>query len=523
MSTETYYLTTAIDYVNSRPHIGTAYEKIGADCLARYMRLTGRDTHFLMGNDEHSVNVARAAESSGLDPKDYCDRMEVEFRRTWEMLHISFDDFVRTTEERHRLGVLEVFRRLQEGGFVYKGTYSGLYCESCEEFLQEKDLVDGLCPNHRVPPRRIEEENYFFALSRFQKPLEEVLEKHPEFVRPTIRRNEILGVLRQGLEDISISRTGRPWGIPLPGDPDHVIYVWFDALINYISALGFGGSDSSVYDRYWPADCHIIGKDITRFHCLIWPAMLLGAEIPLPRTIWAHGFVTVEGMKMSKTIGNVREPGEMVKLFGPDGFRYLMLREVAFDRDGDFTLDVFVNRYNADLANDLGNLLSRTLTMVNRYLEGSVPEVAAAENEGDGEIDRLLEEVPRGYREAMEDFAFHDGLARVWELVSRSNRYIEENRPWDLARDPASRGRLELVLGRLLRVLRVVSAMVWPALPEKALEMRAQLGLPTDGEPSGCGVPFLLDAELEAGTGAWERVGSPAALFPRIAAPDSGD
>ncbi|MDD4858093.1 MAG: class I tRNA ligase family protein, partial [Candidatus Krumholzibacteria bacterium] len=342
MESKRFYITTAIDYVNQRPHLGTAYEKIGADCMARYKRLCGVDVRFLMGNDEHSTNVEREARSRGLDPIEYCRMMSDEFRRTWKALDISYDDFIHTTEERHVRSVRELFERINANGYIFKGRYEGFYCESCEEFVIEKDLVDGLCPRHKLPPKRIDEENYFFALSRFQEPLLKFYDQNPEFVRPRIRYNEVINVIKGGLEDVSISRFGKAWGIPLPIDESHVIYVWFDALTNYISALGFGGADTALFERYWPADVHVIGKDITRFHCIIWPAMLMAGGVEPPRSVFAHGFISLAGEKMSKTRGNVIDPIRMTEVFGADAVRYLLLREVPFDRDGDVTVDVFV-------------------------------------------------------------------------------------------------------------------------------------------------------------------------------------
>ena len=312
---ERYYLTTAIDYVNSRPHIGTAFEKIAADCIARYKRLRGLDVFFSMGNDEHSQNVEKEARAKGLEPEEYCARMAGEFESIWSLLDIAYDRFVRTTEPAHVEAVRELFRRIEKKGDVYKDHYRGLYCVSCENFLQEKDLVDGKCPVHGTEPDAIEEENFFFRLTRYRDPLLAHIEKHPEFILPDIRRNEIVNVLKGGLVDVSVSRSSRGWGIPLPADPSHVVYVWFDALINYLTAVGFP-NDAAAYERYWPADLHVIGKDITRFHCVIWPAMLLSAGVPLPRTVYAHGFISVEGKKLSKSLGNVIDPREMVERFG---------------------------------------------------------------------------------------------------------------------------------------------------------------------------------------------------------------
>jgi methionyl-tRNA synthetase len=502
MERKRFYITTAIDYVNQRPHLGTAYEKIGADCMARYKRLCGVDVHFLMGNDEHSTNVEREARRRGLAPREYCRMMSGEFQGTWKALGISYDDFIHTTEERHVRGVRELFTRIHENGYIFRGKYEGYYCESCEEFIVEKDLVDGLCPRHKQPPKHISEENYFFALSRFQEPLLRFYEENPGFVRPQIRYNEVINVIRGGLEDVSISRQGRSWGIPLPIDEGHVIYVWFDALTNYISALGYGGTDAALFERYWPADVHVIGKDITRFHCIIWPAMLMAGGVAPPRSVFAHGFISLGGEKMSKTRGNIIDPSKMAAAFGADALRYLLMREVPFDRDGDISVDVLLNRYNADLANDVGNLFSRTLVMIYKYLGGDVEEGSlGAGHELYAELERAL----AAYRESMDRMEFSRALGAYWAVIQRANRFIEERRPWDLAKDPSKRGELEEVFRELLAVLAVSGVVLHPFMPEKAGEMLRQLhveeitldGLP----PASCGAHGLA---------------SPAPLFPRI-------
>jgi methionyl-tRNA synthetase len=506
-----FYITTAIDYVNAKPHIGTAYEKIAADFIARSRRLMGYDTRFLMGNDEHSINVARAATAEGLAPLAYCDRMEQSFREAWENLEISFDDFVRTTQERHHQAVRAIFAAIHAAGDIYKGKYEGYYCDSCEAFKQEKDLVDGQCPLHKREPRWLVEDNYFFALSRFTDRLRQHIQKHPEFVRPEIRRNEVLAVIEGGLEDISVSRAGAEWGIPLPIDPGHVVYVWFDALINYISALGYPEDPEGLVRRYWPCDLHVIGKDITRFHCIIWPAMLMSAGIPLPRTVWAHGFVSVNSERMSKTVGNVVSPLEAVKRFGVDGFRYLFLREVPFDRDGDFSWDNYRERYNADLANDLGNLTKRTLTMVKNYWDGAVPPFHNSDSR-DRTLLATMEKASSDYMAHLEQFAIHAALSATWSTIQAANRYIEESKPWELSKNPDERGRLGTVLRNLLEVLRHVSVMIFPAMPSKAVAMRRQLGLSEDF------TTLRYDDELRLGAYDWPRVQPGEGLFPRLEA-----
>ena len=512
---KTYYVTTAIDYVNARPHLGTAYEKIGADCLARYKRLAGFDTYFLMGTDEHSTNVEREARALGKDPQAYTDEMAVVFERTWKSLHISYDQFIRTTDPLHKRAVARLFQQIHERGFIFEGKYAGLYCDGCEEFKVDKDLVDGKCPRHHTVPRYIEETNYFFALSKFADRLKAHIMKNPDFVRPEIRKNEILNVIESGLDDVSVSRAGRTWGVPLPIAADQVVYVWFDALINYISALGYGegdgnrGAGAGKFDKYWPCDVHVIGKDITRFHCLIWPAMLMAAEVPLPRSIFGHGFVYNRGEKMSKTIGNIVDPVDLAGFFGADALRYLLLREIAFDRDGDFTVELFVTRYNAELANELGNLFSRALSMTNRYFGGEVPAWSEAAQQ---DAARLLKGVVADYRRHMDRLEFDQALAAMWRAVTGANRFVEEKKPWVLAKanDTAALGA---TLRALLEVLRACSLMCQPFMPEKAEEMRAQLALARDFGA------LSLDEADRPGDGAWSRIGEPVVLFPRLEMP----
>ncbi len=469
----TFYLTTAIDYVNSRPHLGTAYEKITADVIARYKRLTGVETHFLMGNDEHSLNVFRRARELNLDPKAYCDQMEQEFREVWWLLDISFDDFIRTTEPRHAAAVTALVERISEAGDIYDGHYEGWYCVSCEAFKQEKDLIDGLCPIHKRKPDWIREKNHFFRLSRFQEPLRRHFDAHPEFLQPEVRRNEILNVIDGGLEDISISRAEQSWGIPLPFDPSSVVYVWFDALINYISGVGYGG-DPALFERWWPADLHVIGKDITRFHSVIWPAMLMSAGVPVPRRVFGHGFVTFKGEKMSKSLGTSVDPLDAASKHGPDPLRLYLVREFAYGQDGDFSWERFEERYNADLANNLGNLVSRVATMADKYCGGQLARPSAPA----GRLAEIATASVVAYRKAMEEFALQDGAGAAYTIIDAANLFITDTEPWQLAKDPANAQRVGQILYEVAEAVRIAAILLLPIMPGSAAEILRRVGAP---------------------------------------------
>jgi methionyl-tRNA synthetase len=466
-----FFLTTAIDYVNSRPHLGTAWEKIIADVIARYKRLCGIDTYFLMGNDEHSQNVFKKASDEGLSPLAYCDQMEREFRDTWRQLDISFDDFIRTTEARHRTGVTDLSRRIYDAGDIYDGLYEGWYCVGCEAFKQERDLVDGKCPLHLTTPQWIKEKNYFFRLSKYQKPILDHFAAHPEFLQPEVRRNEILRLVEGGLEDISVSRAGQSWGIPLPFDSSSVAYVWFDALINYASAVGLG-SDRAKFERWWPADLHIIGKDITRFHTVIWPAMLMSAGVALPRAVFGHGFMTFNGQRMSKTLGTVVDPSEAASRFGPDPLRLYLTKEITFGSDGDFSWERYDERYNVDLANNLGNLVSRVTAMAHRYCQGRLTPSRV----GSGPLAGLGEQVAADYRRAMDALAPHEAVAAAYKLVDATNEFIASTAPWSLAKDPASADRLAQVLFDSAEAIRLVGVLLTPVMPASSAEILRRVG-----------------------------------------------
>ena len=520
MPNDRFYITCAIDYPNSPPHLGTAYEKIAADVIARYQRLLGRDVRFLLGLDEHSQNVEQKAIDQGLEPSEYTDRMATIFQDTWAKLGVSNDIFVRTTEERHRRAVLAILERVEANGDIYTDTYNGWYCVGCEAFYSERDLVDGKCPQHLTEPDWREEENAFFRMSRYTEPLKARIAAHPEFVLTDVRRNEILALLDQGLDDISISRRAAGWGIPMPGYEGQTVYVWFDALTNYLTGLGYPDEDEgSEYADFWPADVHLVGKDITRFHAVIWPAMLLAAGLPLPRTIFGHGFVQQGGGRMSKTIRNVIDPLAAAAVVGVDALRYFLIREVPFGRDLDFDLDRLEERYNADLANDLGNLFQRTLAMAGKYrgaeLTKPLPGEPATKLPAAGVA------AIHDYRERMDAYDLQGGVAAAWRLVSAANLAIDEAKPWELAGckdDTAAAEKLDRVLWELVDALRTLAVLLQPVVPGRAKQMFARLGIAAslDSEPqSGSGSAIPLAALAEPAESPW-RLQPGDALFPRL-------
>lgn len=485
MSRKKFYITTAIDYVNSLPHVGTAYEKIGADVLARYLRLKGYDVYLQMGNDEHSMNVQKAAESRGKTPQAYCDEMRAHFEKIWKGLNISYDGFIQTSDPHHEQGVAKFIKKIMDKDDIYKEHYKGWYCESCEAFLTEKDLVEGLCPNHKSKPTWLSEENYFFALSKYRDKLINHIEKNPEFILPDIRRNEILSLLKEGLQDISVSRSSFDWGIKMPGDPAHVVYVWFDALINYITAVGFGW-DEKLFKKYWPADMHVIGKDITRFHCVIWPAMLMSAGIALPKTVFGHGFVYLKGEKMSKTLGNVVTPMDVIDRVGADPLRYYLMREGSFGRDADFTWDHFIARYNGDLANGIGNLVSRTIGMATRYQDGVINPVKNFDKKS--EIARSIENLPKRVEAALGhesgDIEFHNALAAIWEVVATADRHINDHKPWEMAKQGKT-SEINTVLWEVAAAIRACTIMLVPFIPATAERIWSIMGFDASCKFSG--------------------------------------
>ena len=484
-----FFLTTAIDYVNSRPHLGTAYEKITADVIARDRRLNGFETRFVMGNDEHSQNVFRRARELGEDPITYCDRMEQVFREVWKRLDVSFDDFIRTTEPRHRAGVQRLVERCRDAGDIYEGVYEGWYCVGCEAFKQEKDLVDGLCPIHFTKPDWIREKNYFFRLSKYQQPLLDHYAANPTFIQPDVRRNEILRLVEGGLEDISVSRAGQSWGIPLPFDPESVVYVWFDALINYASAVGFG-TDDALFEKWWPADLHIVGKDITRFHCVIWPAMLMSAGLAVPRQVFGHGWVHLKGVRMSKSLGTVVDPLDAADRLGADPLRLYLVKEIPYGGDGDFSWERFEERYNVDLANNLGNLVSRVTAMADKYRQLRVEPPSL----GSGRLQSVATEAAAGYRAAMDRFALHEGAAAAFRLIDATNEFIAESQPWVLARDAANADRLSQILYDAAEAVRVAAVLLSPVMPGSCAEILRRAG---DDRPASA-LRFASDAAWQA-------------------------
>jgi methionyl-tRNA synthetase len=466
-----FYLTTAIDYVNSRPHLGQAYEKVSADVIARYKRGCGVDTYFLMGNDEHSQNVYKKAREAGLDPLAYCAEMEQVFRERWAELTVSFDDFIRTTEPRHRAAVQKLAQRSYEAGDIYEGIYEGWYCVSCEAFRQEKDLVDGKCPFHpTLSPEWIREKNYFFRLSKYRDRLLAHFAANPGFLQPDVRRNEILRLLEAGLDDISMSRAGQAWGIPLPFAPENVVYVWFDALINYASAVGYG-TDDARFAQWWPADLHIIGKDITRFHTVVWPAMLWSAGVEPPRQVFGHGWINYGGQRMSKTLGTSVDPADLVAKFGPDPARLYLTKEIAFGNDGDFTWERYEERYNADLANNLGNLVSRVTAMVHKYRGGTAKPAGSG-----GALATVVTGAAARYHGAMERLALHEGVAAAFDIVTAANGFVAEQAPWVLAKDPQAADRLDAVLFEVSEAVRAAATLLLPVMPTAGAELLRRLG-----------------------------------------------
>jgi methionyl-tRNA synthetase len=509
-----FYITTPIYYVNARPHIGHAYTTIVCDAIARRKRMSGYDTYFLTGTDEHGQKIERSAAAAGKTPRQFADEVSGMFRSLFERMNISNNDFIRTTEPRHERGVQQFFRVLQEKGHIYKGTYTGQYCVSDEMFIESTE-PGAKCPECGRPTETVSEENYYFKLSAFADPLLKYYEEHPEFIRPETRRNEVMAFVRGGLRDLSISRSTFKWGIPVPGDPQHIVYVWLDALMNYCTAIGYGSEDpedKKKYERYWPADVHMIGKEIVRFHCVYWPAFLMAAGLPLPRTLIAHGWLLFEESKMSKSRGNIVRADTVIDVLGNDALRYFLLREVVFGQDGSFSFDALVQRYNSDLANDLGNLASRTLTMITRYFNGSVPypSPTVAHKEADDAIKQQAQAVIGDFTQLFEDYQFSRALESGWSLIGAVNKYLVEQEPWVVAEKEGeeNKARLATILYTAAEALRIVTALAHPVLPESTGKIWHQLGL---GEISHFDLQTLQWGQLPLGG----KLGKVEPVFPR--------
>jgi methionyl-tRNA synthetase len=475
-----FYITTPIYYVNARPHIGHAYTTIACDTIVRRQRMLGAETFFLTGTDEHGQKIERAAQAAGKTPQQLTDEVSAEFRALWDRMGLTYDDYIRTTSDKHKRGVQELVRRIRDNGYIYKGRYTGQYCVFDELYV---DAVGpgAPCPECGRPTETVEEENYFFKLSAFQDKLIKLYTEQPDFIRPETRRNEVMSFVRSGLRDLSISRSTFAWGIPVPDDPKHVIYVWLDALANYITALGFGSPDTTLYDKFWPADLHMIGKEIVRFHCVYWPAFLMAAGLPLPHGIMAHGWLLFEENKMSKSRGNIVRAETILDVLGADALRYFLLREIVFGQDGSFSFDALVQRYNADLANGLGNLGSRTLTMITRYFRGEVPYPShtASHTRAEDAIADTARKVIAECSTLFDEYQFSRALETAWGLVAAVDKYIVENEPWALGekRDEASLSRLATVLYTSAEALRIVTALAHPVIPEATAKIWSQLGL----------------------------------------------
>ena len=508
MEKETFYISTPIYYPSDKLHIGHAYCTTIADSMARDKRLTDVDVLFVTGSDEHGQKIQRKAAEQNITPKEYVDKIVAGFQALWEKLNISNDEFIRTTEKRHYNVVQEIFKKIYDKGDIYKSTYEGLYCTPCETFWIERQLVDGKCPDCGRPVETVQEESYFFRMSKYQNRLLQFIEDNPDFIQPVSRKNEMINFIKGGLEDLCISRTTFDWGIPVPIDNKHVIYVWFDALSNYLTAAGYL-SDTEKFNKFWPADIHLVGKEIVRFHTIIWPIILMALELELPKKVYGHGWLVVDGDKMSKSKGNVIDPVALIDEFGADSIRYFLLREINLGLDGNFSREALIQRINADLANDLGNLLHRTLSMVNKFNGGLVKNTKVLEDV-DTELIALAQNTVKQYQDSMDKMEISVAIRTVWNLISRSNKYIDLTGPWALAKDESKQERLQTVMYNLIESLRIISVLIAPFMPNTAPKIWKQLGL---GEFSKVKFKDIK----EWGTVMTEtKVEQPEQIFPRI-------
>lgn len=502
-----FYVTTPIYYVNDVPHIGHSYTTVAADVLARYKRLKGYEVFFLTGSDEHGQKVEKAAQTNGETPLELADRVVKRFQSLWEKLGISNNDFIRTTQERHKQGVSAIFKQLLDQGDIYLGEYEDWYCTPCETFWTETQAIDGTCPDCNRPVEKLKEESYFFKMSAYGERLLAHIEANPEFIQPKSKRNEIISFIKEGLRDLSVSRTSFSWGIPVPGNERHVIYVWFDALTNYITALGYPDQQGT-YQRFWPVDVHLIGKDILRFHTVYWPTFLMAAGLPLPKKVFAHGWWTVEGQKMSKSLQNVVEPNMLIDTYGVDAVRYFLMREVPFGLDGDFSHASLVSRINSDLANDLGNLLSRSTAMLVKYFNGEL-QVPGPLSEQDQVLKEKTVAMVSAVDTCMDELAFSKALQAIWDVVSTANKYIDDTAPWAMAKDPAQQQQLGTVMYCLLEAQRLIHSLIAPFMPDTSRTALRCLGWQQEVTESD-----LVWGGLQPKT----EITKAAALFPRIEA-----
>ncbi|MBR2039175.1 MAG: methionine--tRNA ligase [Phascolarctobacterium sp.] len=512
MTKPTYYITTPIYYPSDKLHIGHAYCTTIADTLARFHRAKGEDVFFLTGSDEHGLKIQRKAQEKGITPIEYVDAIIANFKQLWNELNISNNDFIRTSEERHHKVVQDVLTKIFEQGDIYKKNYEGLYCVPCESYWLERQLVDGKCPDCGRPVEKMQEESYFFKLSKYQDWWLQFIEENPNFIQPASRRNEMINFVKQGLEDLCITRTTFDWGIPVPFDKKHVVYVWFDALLNYLTGIKYG-TDDAMFNKFWPASLHLVGKEIVRFHTIIWPIMLKAMGVELPQKVYGHGWLVIDGDKMSKSKGNVIDPLALIDEFGADAIRYFLLREIVFGNDGNFSRDALITRINSDLANDLGNLLHRTVSMIEKY-HGGVVTNAGVNEAVDEDLQALVKTTVANFEKDMDAMEINSAIKGVWALISRANKYIDETGPWILAKDEAKAARLQTVMYNLAETLRVVAILVAPFIPSTSPKIYTQLGLEVPAE-------FLLtDAEFGKMQSTKVQKGEP--LYPRIEIAEDG-